>query len=185
MLNENLEYSKINKSENIKIIKAALLFGKWNEKNNNDKKIIEKYTGMNYEEFIEQFRLIAKTEKYFVFKNGIWKINNHENIFQYYSLDFYEEDFEKFKLIITEILKEEHPKLELSQYKRKMYNIYNKITKYSEEIRSGVAESLLIISFLKNYFSNCKIYASNFSILMVREILQNSNWYIWASLDTL
>ena len=185
LLNENLEYSKINKSENIKIIKAALLFGKWNEKNNNDKKIIEKYTGMNYEEFIEQFRLIAKTEKYFVFKNGIWKINNHENIFQYYSLDFYEEDFEKFKLIITEILKEEHPKLELSQYKRKMYNIYNKITKYSEEIRSGVAESLLIISFLKNYFANCKIYASNFSILMVREILQNSNWYIWASLDKL
>ena len=184
-LENNIGYVKVDNSLNSKIIKAALLFGKWNEKNYNDKKIIEKYTGIDYEKFIEQFRIIAKTEKDFVFKNGIWKVNNREKIFQYYSLDFYKEDFEKFKLIITDILKEEHPKLELSPDKRNMYNIYNKITKYSEEIRSGVAESLVIVSFLKNNFDNCKIDASNFVILTVREILENSNWHIWASLDKL
>lgn len=110
-LNRELGYANLNETVNIKIIKAALLFGKWNEKNYNDKKIIEKYTGIDYDKFIEQFRAIAKTEKDFVFKNEIWKVNNREKIFKYYSLDFYKEDFEKFKSIITEILKEKHPKL--------------------------------------------------------------------------
>ena len=184
-LNRELGYANLNETVNIKIIKAALLFGKWNEKNYNDKKIIEKYTGIDYDKFIEQFRAIAKTEKDFVFKNEIWKVNNREKIFKYYSLDFYKEDFEKFKSIITEILKEKHPKLELSPDNRNMYNIYNKITKYSEEIRSGVAETLVIVSFLKNNFDNCKIDASNFVVLTVREILEKSNWYTWASLDKL
>ena len=66
-----------------------------------------------------------------------------------------------------------------------MYNIYNKITKYSEEIRTGVAETLVIVELLKHDFENCRIDASNFVILTVREILENSNWYTWASLDKL
>ena len=95
------------------------------------------------------------------------------------------EDFDKFYSVITEILKEHHPKLNLSFDKRNMYHIYNKCTKYSEEIRFGVAESLVIIESIKSGFENCKIDASNFVILVVRSILNESNWEIWASLDQL
>lgn len=184
-LDNSIGYVNVDNSLNSKVIKTALLFGKWNEKNFNDKKIIEKFAGINYESFIEQFRLISKSEQDFVFKNGVWKIDNRNKYLQYYALDFYKEDFEKFKLIITEILKERHPKLDLSFDKRNMYNIYNKITKYSEEIRTGVAETLVIVELLKHDFENCRIDASNFVILTVREILENSNWYTWASLDKL
>ena len=184
-LNNNVGYVDLNESVNIKIVKTALLFGKWNEKNDNDKNIIEKFIGIDYEKFVEKFRQISKVEQDFTFKNGIWRINNRSNQFKNYALDFYKEDFDKFYSVITEILKEHHPKLNLSFDKRNMYNIYNKCTKYSEEIRFGVAESLVIIESIKSEFKNCKIDASNFVILVVRDILNNSNWEIWASLDQL
>lgn len=184
-LNNNIGYVGVDSPLNDKIIKVVLLIGKWNEKNSNDKKIIEKFVGINYDKFIEQFRVIAKKEDDFEFRNGVWKINNREKYFKRYALDFYKEDFDKFSSIIIEILTEKHPKLKLSFDKRNMYNVLNKCTKYSEEIRFGVAEVLTIIESLKNEFENCKIDASNFVIIVVRNILQNSNWDIWASLDQL
>lgn len=185
LLNSEVGYVDSNKSFNLKVIKTALLFGKWNEKDQNDKNIIEKFSDMPYEKFIEQFRLIAKTEKDFVFKNGVWKINNRIKYIEYYALDFYKEDFDNFNLIIVEILTENHPKLDLPAEKRNMYNIYNKNTRYSEEIRAGVAETLVIVEYLNNDFANCKIDASNFVVLVVRNILKDSDWLIWASLDNL
>ena len=185
LLNNEVGYVDFNKSLNLKVIKTALLFGKWNEKNQNDKKIIEKFSNMTYEKFIEQFRLIAKEENDFAFKNGVWTINNRSKYIEYYVLDFYKEDFDNFRSIIIEILFEKHPKLDLPADKRRMSNIYNKITKYSEEIRNGVGETLVIVEYLKNNFGNCKIAASNFAILTIRELLKNSSWYTWASLDNL
>ena len=184
-LNNKVGYVDVNKSLNIKVIKTALLFGKWNEKNQNDKKIIEKFSGMDYNQFIDQFRLISKAESDFVFKNGVWEINNRDKYIEYYALDFYKEDFDNFKSIIVEVLMEKHPKLDLSSDKRRMSNIYGKFTKYSEEIRKGVSETLVIVECLKNNFENCRIDASNFAILVIREILENSSWYTWASLDSL
>lgn len=184
-LNNKVGYVDVNKSLNIKVIKTALLFGKWNEKNQNDKKIIEKFSGMDYNQFIDQFRLISKAESDFVFKNGVWEINNRDKYIEYYALDFYKEDFDSFKSIIVEVLMEKHPKLDLSSDKRRMSNIYGKFTKYSEEIRKGVSETLVIVECLKNNFENCRIDASNFAILVIREILENSSWYTWASLDSL
>ncbi len=185
LLNNEVGYVDFNKSLNLKVIKTALLFGKWNEKNSNDQKIIEKFSNMTYEQFIEQFRLIAKTENDFIFKSGVWKINNRTKYIEYYALDFYKEDFDNFNSIIVEILTEKHPKLDLSSDKRHMFNLYNKNTKYSDEIRNGVAETLVIVEFLKNNFKNCKTDAFNFVILVIREILENSSWYTWASLDNL
>lgn len=185
LLNSEVGYVDIDNSLNSKVIKTALLFGKWNEKNSNDKKIIEKFSNMIYDKFIEQFRLIAKTENNFTFKNGVWKINNRIKYIEYYASDFYKEDFDNFNSIVVEILKEKHPKLDLASNKRHMSNIYSKITKYSDEIRSGVAESLVLVEYLKNNFENCKVDASNFVTLVIREILNKSSWYTWASLDNL
>ena len=185
LLNSEVGYVDIDNSLNSKVIKTALLFGKWSEKNSNDKKIIEKFSNMVYDKFIEQFRLIAKTENNFTFKNGVWKINNRIKYIEYYASDFYKEDFDNFNSIVVEILKEKHTKLDLASNKRHMSNIYSKITKYSDEIRSGVAESLVLVEYLKNNFENCKVDASNFVILVIREILNKSSWYTWASLDNL
>ncbi len=184
-LSPNINYSKIDASFNCKIIKTVILFGGWNENNEEDKKVLEEYIGVSYKEFIEKFRTIVKFENNFTFKNGVWKINTRSEYLKRYALDFYKEDFEMFHLLIIKILKINHPKLDLAKDKRNMYDIYNKKTIYSNEIRTGVAESLVILESLKKEFDNCKTEVSNFVVLTVREILGDSNWYIWASLNNL
>ncbi|HIQ90428.1 MAG TPA: putative DNA binding domain-containing protein [Candidatus Coprosoma intestinipullorum] len=185
-VNDNIGYLlDDNRAKNDKIIKTALLFGEWNENNINDKKIIEKFSEFSYNEFIEIIRQLAKNEKNFYFKNGVWKIKNRIKYIEFYSLNFYKEDLESFKKIIVEILSEKHPKFDLSSDKRYLYNIYNKVIKYSAEIRNGVAETLVFVEYLKSNFENCKDAAANFSVLTIRNILESSNWYTWASLDNL
>ena len=182
-IEDNIVYSKGNESINKKIIKTALLFGKWNEENENDKKIIEKYTRIKYEDFVEQLRLISKNENDFIFKRGTWNIKNRVEHIKYYALDFYKEDFDNFYNVVIDVLKETHPKLDLPNDSRYQFNTYDKSTKYSEQIRDGIAENLVLVEYLKNDFENCKIDVSNYVILCVRGILKDSDWHVWASLD--
>lgn len=182
-INNSGVYYNTDDSISNKIIKAALLFGKWNENNENDKKMLENYTGILYEDFVEKLRLISKKENDYIFKKGTWEIKNRQKYIKYYALDFYKEDFDNFYKIVVEVLKEKHPKLDLSVDKRYLYNIYGKLTKYSSELREGISENLVLVESLKNEFENCKIDASNYVILSIREILKNSDWRVWASLD--
>ena len=184
-ITEEIEYVNINNISNNKIIKTALFFGQWNENNKNDKKMIEQYTGFSYNEFVEKFRAVAKKEVDFVFKKNCWRINNREKYLRHYSLEYYKEDFEEMKKVVVEILKEKKPKLELDSDKRIMANVYNKITKYSDEMREGVAEFITITKSINSSFENCKNSVSNFVVLSIREILEKSSWNIWASLDQL
>ena len=170
---------------NSDVIKTALLFGSWNENNINDIKAIEKYSKEKYQQFIKEFRQISKNKSDFSFKNGCWKIENREIHLEEYASEFYKEDFEKIKEIVVEVLKEYNPKLTLSPDKRSIANLYNKTTRYSNELRLGLSETITIIKHLEKNFENSKIDASNFVILAVREILNDSNSDTWASLDIL
>lgn len=191
--NDKRKFKTFDKPENIyldnlpnsDVIKTALLFGSWNENNINDIKAIEKYSKKNYQQFIQEFRKISKNKSDFSFKNGKWKIENREIYLKEYALEFYKEDFEKIKEVAVEVLKENHPKLTLQSDKRSMANIYNKTTKYSAELRMGLSETITIVKHIEKDFQNCKIDASNFVILSVREILNNSTSNTWASIDRL
>ena len=52
-------------------------------------------------------------------------------------------------------------------------------------LRKSVAETLPIITLNYKDFKKCINTALNLSLLIVREILKNNNWEIWASLDEL
>lgn len=166
-------------------LKVALLIGKWDESNPNDKNIIERYSKETYDVFIEKIRRIAKSNSDLSFKNGKWNFRNRYNYIKSNALEFYREDFHLLNPLIIEVLSEKHPKLELSTNNRPMANLYLKNTKYSAEIREGLAEVITIINNLNSFFENCRIDASNFVILTIRGILEKSKWYTWASLDRL
>ena len=182
-LNNNIVTYSSSKIENTNVLKTAILFGKWDENNDNDKQIISKFCGMSYKNFIDAFRELSKEEPDFKFKNGVWKILNRDKFFKKYSKDFYKEDFLNFEKIACLILGEKHPKLKLPSSDRYMYNILNKVTKYSKSIREGVSNTILLVKYLESDFTNCRMDAANLSILVIRQILNKSDWSIWASLD--
>lgn len=181
------DYQSINlSSDNEKIIKAVTLFGGWDEENENDKDIISKFIGKPYEQCITILRTMLKDKTNFLeFKNNKWIIQDRLANIKKYANDYYKDELEIFKKVVIEILSERNPKFDLSSDKRSMSNIYNKTLSYSNLLRKSVAETLPIIIVNYKEFKKCINTALNLSLLVVREILENDNWKIWASLDEL
>lgn len=173
-------------SENDKVLKALVIFGGWDENNENDKGIISNYIGKPYNEWISILRTMLKDENSILeYNNNKWKIKNRYNNIKKYAPNFFKDEIELFKTLAINILSERNPKFDLETDKRRMANIYKKNTKYSNLLRKSVAETLPIISSTFKEFKNCKNDAGNLPLLVVREVLKNNNWEIWASIDEL
>ncbi len=173
-------------SENDKILKAAIIFGGWDENNEDDKNVINNFIGKQYDEWILKLRTILKDENSILeYRNNKWKIKDRNNIIKKYAPDFFQDELEIFKDSAINILSERNPKFDLESDKRSMANIYKKNTKYSDTLRKSIAETLPIITANYRGFEKCKNYAANLPFLVVRNVLENNNWEIWASIGEL
>lgn len=173
-------------NENNKILKSAIIFGGWDENNENDKSIISEFIGKPYNEWIAVLRANLKSEDtIFEFKNNKWKVKDKYNRILEYATDYFKDEIELFKSSTIKILSERNPKFDLSPDKRNMANIYNKLPKYSKILRESVAETLPILAGNYREFKNCKSDVENLPFLVTREVLENDNWEIWAGLNEL
>lgn len=172
--------------ENDKILKSLILFGGWDESNENDKDIISSYIGKPYKEWILSLRTLLKEKNDILeYKENKWKIINRYINIKKYAPEFFKDEIDCFRQSAIDILSERDPKFDLENDKRRMSNIYKKNTKYSNLLRKSVAETLPMVSSIFEEFKNCKNDAGNLSLLVVREILQSTNWEIWASIGEL
>lgn len=180
-------YYNLNTSgENDKILKASIIFGGWDEENENDKNVISNFIGKPYEEWILLLRTMLKDENNILeFKNNKWKIKDRDYSIKKYAPYFFKDELDFFKTFAINILSERNPKFDLKSDKRCMANIYKKNTKYSEFLRKSVAEVLPIITSNYKEFKNCKNDAANLPLIVVRKVLENNDWEIWASIDKL
>lgn len=173
-------------SENDKILKTVIIFGGWDETNENDKEVISNFIGKKYDDWILKLRTILKDKNSILeYKNNKWKIKDKNNIIKKYAPDFFQDELEIFKNSAINILSERNPKFDLESDKRSMSNIYKKNTKYSDFLRKSIAETLPIITANYRNFDKCKNYAANLPLLVVRKVLENNNWEIWASIGEL
>ncbi len=84
------------------------------------------------------------------------------------------------------VLKERDPAFELPADERYAANIYGKVQTYSPAFRKGLAEGLALISNNPNAFPNASHRkAEAIGVQAVREILSDSDWVTWASLNSL
>lgn len=172
--------------ENNKILKSVIIFGGWDENNENDKAIISEFIGKSYKEWGAVLRASLKnSENIFEFKNNKWKVKDKYKRIKEYAIDYFKDEIELFKSLTIKILSERDPKFDLSPDKRNMANIYNKMPKYSNLLRESVADTLLILADIYKEFKNCKYEVGSLPFLVTREVLKNNNWEIWAGLNEL
>lgn len=173
-------------TENNKVTKAAIIFGGWDETNEADKQLISDYIGMPYDDWIENLRILLKEENsIFSFNNNKWEVNDRFERLKEYANTYFRDDIIKFQEQAIEVLSERNSKFDLSSDKREMYSIYGKTTKYSHTLRKNISESLPMIKSIYNKFINCTNEIYNMPLLIVRSVLKNTNWEVWASLDEL
>lgn len=168
------------------VLKICALFGTWNEQNENEKEIISKIIGIEYQEWIKTLRkLLSQKSEYVSFKNNVWKIEQKENLIERYSEEYFPEDINRFKEAAVKILIEADPKFELESDKRVMSNILGIKTVYSKSIKKSVLETFAIMRSLIIKFTNCRREVSNSLWYVIRETLKEANWQLIATLDDL
>lgn len=182
---DSIELS-ISQSRYKKELVFSCLIGSWSEENCEDLSMISKIVDEDYKDWILKLRELLYVSKPLVtIKNGIWKINNRIEILRVLGNQIFDDDLIRFKNCV-EVLAERHPKFNLSLENRFASNIYGKRLSYSSNLRIGLAESLAIIGSNLEMLKNCtRGHAQSIVHLVVRDILKDADWILWASLDDL
>lgn len=184
--NEILSYgSPLIDDECKNILKICALFGVWSEKNEAEKKLLSDIIGLEYNEWIKTLRkLLSQKSEYVSFKNNVWKIENKEELIERYAEEYFSTDIENFYEATLKIILEKDPKFELEPSQRVMSNILGKIPIYSKDIKKSVLETFAYCKFINAKFSNCKRELQGKQYILVRDVLKDADWVLYATLNT-
>jgi len=112
----------------------------------------------------------------------VWNIDK-QNVDVVFS-NIFNKHLENFKVACIEVLGEIDPALELSKEERYSASIYGKNRKYSESLRTGLAETLVWLSLNEDKLVNCSTHFSERIIIStIRNLLKKKQWQAWASIN--
>jgi hypothetical protein len=165
----------------------AQLLGSWSENYEGDKAIAEELSGKAYGEWIGRMReIVLKPGTPLTQREGAWKfVSRYEG---WYELGpgLFNDHLERLKSVASIVLCERDPKFELPPNDRCAAGIYGKKMTHSHLLRKGLAESLALIGSYPDALISCSSGKAELTAnLGVREILTDTDWILWASLDNL
>ena len=118
--------------------------------------------------------------------NGQWYVKNRKDLWQTLGPRVFDRHLDALKQCAVSVLVERDPQFELTPDDRFAAAIHGKVFKYSHEIRKGLAETLALLGTHPTALRNCSQHKSeNTALLTIREIFEDADWVLWASLDVL
>ena len=167
----------------------ATILGGWSEKYQGDNDIIRRL--LNRFDSLLDFNTwqndIKKIKTYnndvLSLVNGCWQVSNKESVLVEYAQFFYDDRLDLIKSIFIEVLSERHPMFDLNPGERLMASMRGKVPRYSPELRKGISETLVFLSINSAKLENCSLHKPEAMVnATIREIFENSDWKLWASL---
>ncbi|KGL46701.1 ATP-binding protein [Listeria sp. SHR_NRA_18] len=161
------------------------LIGGWNHTNHFDKEIIEKFIQEPYDSWIIRIKDVLQGEgSYINFHKNIWSTKGRETLIRNMKNSYYDYIFDDLQAVIVEVLSERNPKFDLRADERWLSKFYDKNTKYSTQLRTGLAEALPILSSMTDIFPNSsRVMLEDIISNTVHTILDTKNWEVWAGLE--
>jgi len=191
ILRRQLEFSRTlpewAKNENVIDLIPALILGRWDENYENDRDVVSSLFGDSYENYIGILARWIHTHDSPIIKIGsVWRLTSPfdawMNASRYLKLD----DFNKLQKTLNTILAEINPAFELEPEKRHMASIYGKSRTYSQWIREGIVQSLILASIFGDKLRfDLPTSASNWVDKIVFRLLQNHDPLFWKSIEGL
>lgn len=112
----------------------------------------------------------------------VWDVDK-QNVNVVFS-NIFNKHLENFKAACIEVLGEVDPALDLSKDERYSASIYGKNRKYSESLRTGLAETLVWLSLNEDKLVNCSPHLCEKTIILtIRSLLEKKQWQAWASIN--
>lgn len=188
---KNLNESQIVKNTQVqsynsfdsKEVACLSLIGRWDDREPNDREIIKRTIGINNSDFLDFVSYSKEINSPLSLNNFQWQLSRTNNVLELFCKYNNSELLSNFKETAIEVLSEFDPKFELEKDKRFMASVIGKNCKYSKNLRFGISETLVWLSINKE-----KLLGEQNQFLVdnvVYQVLNNSNWRLWASLNEL
>jgi len=174
-------------TKDIPVLAQLLLVPEWVCESEADQKVVEKITVVKYSELENLLRKYAFAEDFFVVrKKTTYKIRNLEKAWTQYGKFITNDNLKNIKNVYIDILGETHPKFDLPEDQRYMFNILGKMLTHSETLRTSIVDVLALLGEKPEAFSTCsgnKIRAVLYEIL--DSIFKGKDWKYWGTIDHL
>lgn len=166
-----------------KILACLALIGKWNDNNKNDREIIKDILGITDSDFLDFTKISKDSHSPLQLTDTRWRLNRTEDILQLFCKYNSCQLLAKFKNSAIEILSSLDPKFDLEKDQRFMASFLGKNSKYSKDLQFGISETLVWLSMnQETLLGETNKYLAD---QVVFDVLNNSDWHLWASLNEL
>lgn len=165
------------------ILFPVLFANAWDENKEGDRQIIEILSDMNHDSFIKKLTPFLSIDDSPIRKVGsVWMIKSPLDTWFLLAPYLTQGHLKFFEQSLLSVLTKTDPKYELEAEKRWAAAIYGKSNPYSEWLRTGLVESLVLLAV---YGDRSPDIASTqaFADRIVKDIFATANkWEVWASM---
>ncbi len=172
---------------NATLIAQAGLVGKWDGSRPADRSALENLLGKKYREWSENLMPDAlRSDSPLIRRDEKWQFTVREEAWNVLGNRITSQDLERFQDMAVAVLGERNLKFYIPKEERLAVNIHEKNLAHSTLIREGLAETLALLGSRPKALSSCphKVVEGT-AILVVRRLLNEASWGLWASLDSL
>lgn len=165
------------------LIIPALLLGSWDTSNSADKVVVEKLLGKtSYVEFERTLNALKELSDSPVRRLlNSWDMVSRIDSWKLVSRFITDNDLKIFRELSEEVLGELNPAYDLAKDDRWMASLKGRKRDYSESLRKGISETLLLLSLFNNDISALRGQRiEDFVSIIIRKLFSPS-WKNWAS----
>lgn len=169
--------------DNIRDLVPIILAGRWSENNEADKQVIAYFADDSYENYLIKLKKWEFSSDSPIIKvSSIWRLTSPLDAWSNGVKYLTTNDFDKLKSKFLEVYSEIDPAFELEENQRFFASVHNKVPKFSEKLREGLVQSLILIS---NYgerlgLEKGKDWVDN----VIFELLNNDTPNFWMSISS-
>lgn len=163
----------------------AVLAAPWNDQNNADREAVSCIVDRPYSDLREDFiRWSNESDPPLRLVRDTWLVSSKEDAWSLLSRYVTPDDLVRFEVALLDVLGEPDPRYDLPVGERWTATIKNKVPKYSELLRRGMAET---VALLAAYSDACSLADSSpgqewANRIVYRLFERVKDWQTWASL---
>lgn len=117
-------------------------------------------------------------------KDGRWAVAQRMEAWQATGPRIFDEHLDRFRRLAVGVLRERDPQFDLEPDRRFAARLYEKVLTHSDELRSGIAETLALLGSFPQFLTSCSQgKAESTAASAVREILSDADWTVWGSVN--
>lgn len=173
------------KSENVREIIPALLIGRWNENNIGDREILERFSGMKYDEYAKILTKWRDLEESPLIQIGVtWRLTSPLDTWTNISPYLLKSDFEMLKECFMFAFQNGNPLVEPNQEASQLSMFFNKEKTFSTWVREGLVQSLILLGLYGDGLKIPNIPSPQLWVdNIIRSLIFKADGKLWTSLD--